>query len=308
VNELPLVSILIASYNQENYVGRAIESCLNQTYSPIEIIVVDDGSTDRSGEIITDFGDKIIPIFKENEGAVSTRNVGFKICKGDYICFLDSDDYYFPEKVTEMVKVVTADSEIGWYFHRIKAIDSMTGELIRVTPGKTTGYCDLRKDIRKGRLPIHAPTSGLSFSRKLLEKMLPLPAIKKYGISDLYLRAVAASLMPGFFEDRPLAVLWVHRDNKFSSFSVEKLLPRMASLLIKNAYWLRKKWPDIYRYSNRILGHGIGVSRRISGIEKEYEDMASEYLKLSSYQDRFEIFFYSMYYQYFWNPQKRVQT
>jgi len=305
----PLVSILIASYNHEKFIGEAIDSCLNQTYSPIEVVVVDDGSTDKSREIIASYGKKIIPIYKENEGGISTRNVGFPVCKGEYICLLDSDDYFYTEKVAELVKVVSSHIEIGWYFHRIKAMDNETGELIRTTPGKLTGYCDIRKDIRRGMMPIYGPaTSGLSFSREVFQQMLPFPVKTKYGVSDKYLRAVAASLSPGYFEDKPLGILRVHSDNMYTTFSVESLLPRLARLFIRNAYWLQKKWPEIIRYSNRVFGHGIGVFRRIGGIDKEYQKLVNEYLTTSSYQDQLEILVYSIYYQYIWNPQKSVKT
>ena len=309
MNKRPLVSVLIASYNHEKFIGVAIDSCLNQTYSPIEVIVVDDGSTDKSREIIANYGKKIIPVFKENEGAISTRNVGFSVCKGEYICLLDSDDYFFPEKIAELVKVVTSGLEIGWYFHRVKAIDTEKGELIRITPGKLTGYCDIRKDIRRGRMPIHVPTSGLSFSRGLFQQMQPLPVKKeKYGVSDRYLRVVAASLSPGYFEDKPLGILRVHDKNAFTSFSVETKLPKLARLLIRNAYWLRKKWPETIRYSNRLLGQGIGISRRIGGIDREYEELVNVCKTSSSFRDQCEIIFYSTYYQFIWNPRKFYGT
>src|ERR687885_1217665 len=96
--ENSLVSILICNYNYAQYVKEAIDSALNQTYSNTEVIVIDDGSTDNSREIIASYGDKIIPILKQNSGQASAFNVGFAISKGDIICFLDSDDTFSAEK------------------------------------------------------------------------------------------------------------------------------------------------------------------------------------------------------------------
>jgi glycosyltransferase involved in cell wall biosynthesis len=131
MNDQPLVSIIINNYNYGCFVGEAIESALNQTYSHLEVIVVDDGSTDNSREIIANYKDKIIPILKENEGQSSAFNSGFATAKGDIICFLDADDIALGEKVSEVVKVFQANPEIGWCFHSLKVTDMKTGELLK---------------------------------------------------------------------------------------------------------------------------------------------------------------------------------
>ena len=97
----PLVSIIIPTYNRPNYLQRAIESALNQTYSNLEIIVVDDCSTNNLLSIIEIFNDKRIKYFRnaENRGAVYTRNRGISLCSGEYINFLDDDDELLPLKI-----------------------------------------------------------------------------------------------------------------------------------------------------------------------------------------------------------------
>jgi|SRR5262249_8595399 len=86
----PLASILINNYNYGRFLDEAINSALSQNYPRKEIIVVDDGSTDNSREIISRYGDRIIPIFKENGGQASAVNAGVARCHGDILCFLDS--------------------------------------------------------------------------------------------------------------------------------------------------------------------------------------------------------------------------
>src|SRR4051812_12972155 len=93
----PLVSIIVNNFNYARYLREAIDSALDQRYEPTEIIVVDDGSTDRSREIIASYGSSIIPVYKPNGGQASALNAGFAASRGDIIVFLDADDILFPE-------------------------------------------------------------------------------------------------------------------------------------------------------------------------------------------------------------------
>lgn len=85
----PLVSIIIPCYNSELYIAEAIECSFNQTYSNVEVIVVDDGSTDRSVEIIKSFGDRIRFEKIDHQGACAARNRGLELSQGEFIQFLD---------------------------------------------------------------------------------------------------------------------------------------------------------------------------------------------------------------------------
>ena len=95
----PLISVIIPIYNVEPYLKECVDSVLAQTYKNLEIILVDDGSPDKCGQICDDYkkqDDRIIVIHKENGGLSSARNAGLDICKGEYISFIDSDDYVSP--------------------------------------------------------------------------------------------------------------------------------------------------------------------------------------------------------------------
>ena len=105
MNEL-LISIIVPIYNIDNYVSKCIESILSQTHSNIEVILIDDGSTDKSSNICDYYSKKdarIVAIHKKNGGLSSARNTGLDIAKGKYIGFVDGDDYIEPNMYEELL-------------------------------------------------------------------------------------------------------------------------------------------------------------------------------------------------------------
>ncbi|MGB7445401.1 MAG: glycosyltransferase [Coleofasciculaceae cyanobacterium] len=100
---LKLVSVIIPCYNAQEWIAEAIDSCLRQTYPRVEIIVIDDGSTDASLEIIKSYGEKLIWETGSNRGGNYARNKGLVLAKGEYIQYLDADDYLLPEKIEKQV-------------------------------------------------------------------------------------------------------------------------------------------------------------------------------------------------------------
>lgn len=108
-----LVSVIIPSYNSAHFLKESIDSVLNQTYKNIEIVVVNDGSTDNTEEVISQFLGRIKYIKKENGGVSSARNLGFEKSNGDYLCFLDADDWFFPKNIENKVKELNLNSKLG---------------------------------------------------------------------------------------------------------------------------------------------------------------------------------------------------
>ena len=94
--EVPLVSIVIPSYNYGRFLRQTIDSALNQTYPNTEVIVVDDGSTDDSREVLAGYGERITVHLQENRGEAVAYNTGFRLSRGAIVCFLDSDDALLP--------------------------------------------------------------------------------------------------------------------------------------------------------------------------------------------------------------------
>src|SRR5579863_1287385 len=98
------VSIIINNYNYGRFLREAIDSALCQDYPNTEVVVVDDGSDDYSRDIILSYGDRVRPVLKENGGQASALNAGAAVSQGDVICFLDSDDIFYPEKVSKILE------------------------------------------------------------------------------------------------------------------------------------------------------------------------------------------------------------
>lgn len=95
MNKKPLISVIVPCYNVEKYVGQCLESILSQSYENIEVLVINDGSTDNTEQMIKPFlnDDRIKYFFQNNKGVSEARNTGLRVMKGEYICFVDSDDY-----------------------------------------------------------------------------------------------------------------------------------------------------------------------------------------------------------------------
>ena len=104
----PLISVVIPTHNRSQVIGRAIKSVLNQTFRDFELIIVDDGSTDSTKEVVKSFSDdRIVYIkYEKNRGVAAARNIGIKASRGEYIGLQDSDDEWFPEKLEEIHKVI----------------------------------------------------------------------------------------------------------------------------------------------------------------------------------------------------------
>src|SRR5262245_35618203 len=93
------VSIIIPCYRQGQYLQTAVDSCLNQTYGDVEVIVVNDGSDDATDEVARGYGDRIRYVHKKNGGLCAARNSGIKVATGRYMKFLDADDHLAPEAI-----------------------------------------------------------------------------------------------------------------------------------------------------------------------------------------------------------------
>lgn len=125
------VSVVIPAYNKADLTVRTIESVLGQTYGNIEVIVVDDGSTDDTKNKLQLFGNRIHYIYKQNGGASSARNVGIKQATGEYIALIDCDDIFYPEKIAKSIEYLEKKPDYGFMHtgaHFINGDDDVISE------------------------------------------------------------------------------------------------------------------------------------------------------------------------------------
>jgi glycosyltransferase involved in cell wall biosynthesis len=179
-HELPLVSVVIPNYNYAQYLSDAIESVLKQTYQNIEIIVVDDGSTDNSREIASRCLDRIALVCKENGGVSSARNEGLSISKGSYICFLDADDSWEKSKVEQQLKVAL-DKNSGLVYSGYLECDSNLFPIRMISP-VFKGDCE---DIYRRNPGMAVALLGTSTA------LIRADLLRKIGMFDLDLKTSA---------------------------------------------------------------------------------------------------------------------
>ena len=160
------VSVIIPTYNREKFVGRAIESVLNQTYKDYEIIVVDDGSMDNTKSVLAQFDNKIQYVYQENHGISGARNRGIQESKGEYIAFLDSDDVWIPEKLTIQVDILNKNRNVGLVYSKLAILDEK-GKKCGMKPEENTG----RNFLELIKIGGDIPTSAVMVRRECFDKV-----------------------------------------------------------------------------------------------------------------------------------------
>ena len=198
------LSILINNYNYAPYVRQSVQSALEQDYEDVEVIVVDDCSTDNSASIIGEFDDRVIKILKSrNAGHAAAFNSGFKACSGDLVMFLDSDDFLYPHAAREMVSTWRPGVAMIQGFLDYVDSEGVRGGRLPADPHHLDKGDLTDTLLRQGRIR-SVVTSGLAFDRKILEVVMPVPQDAFRQGADGYL----ASVVPlfGKVDICPLAV------------------------------------------------------------------------------------------------------
>jgi GT2 family glycosyltransferase len=126
----PLVSVIIPAFNVAAWIGETIQSVLRQSYRPIEVIVVDDGSTDDTALVAGKFGNALTYLRQPNAGVGAARNTGFKASRGDLIAFVDADDLWLPGKLEEQVALLKSKPEFGWVYTDAFIVDHTAGKVL----------------------------------------------------------------------------------------------------------------------------------------------------------------------------------
>ena len=214
-----MVSIIINNYNYARFLRAAIDSALGQLYRPIEVLVVDDGSTDQSRAIIDSYGDRVKPVLRKNGGQASALNAGFAECQGDIVIFLDADDVLLPHAAQRVVDVFDAQGQTAKVQYRMEVIDQgghQTGVI------KPPSHIPLPAgDLTKQELlfPFDLtwlPTSGNAFATRALRNVFPIPE-EVYGKvgADWYVAHLTPLCGPVVSLDEVCAYYRVHASNNY---------------------------------------------------------------------------------------------
>jgi glycosyltransferase involved in cell wall biosynthesis len=243
--EAPLVSVILAVYNRAISVARAINSVLAQTYPRLELIVVDDGSTDGTGVAVAKFGSRVKLISQDHTGVYPARNNGLRHASGDLVAFIDADDAWFPDKLAQQVPLMRP--EVGLVFadaiHVTKSCDGAP---------RTGNTCFLVTTPHRGRVAEQlkwgnfVPTCTALVRRSCLEQIGGFREVT--AISADYLAWFQIALRHEVdYVDRPLAEYTVHPEG--ISYDLGKSLAARIELFSRERQ--RTQDPEI----SALLGH-----------------------------------------------------
>jgi glycosyltransferase involved in cell wall biosynthesis len=165
IDAKPAVSVIIPAYNCDRYIVQAVESVLQQEDCSYEIIIIDDGSTDATEEVLEPYRDRLRYVKQANQGVAAARNKGIASAKADFIAFLDADDYFLPGKLALQAEMLLERPDLGIIHSGWQRVDYQGNKLLNVRPWQQIPELDLANWLRwKPVLP-----SAMMFRREWLQ-------------------------------------------------------------------------------------------------------------------------------------------
>jgi glycosyltransferase involved in cell wall biosynthesis len=248
MSQEPLVSIIINNYNYQQFLGDAIDSALRQTYPRVEVIVVDDGSTDNSSEVIAGYGDRVIPVLKENGGQASAFNAGFAQSQGSIIIFLDSDDSLLPQTAERVAAILQANPNVAKVQYRLEIIDGRgvrTGVVKPPDPRRMLSG-DLQRHVLQFSDDIPwLPTSGNAFPADVLRRIFPVPEHVYRICADYYVSNLTALLGKVVSLEEVAGYYRVHTRNSHHTPGVNLDQTRQIIMLTCKTHEYIKKFAEL---------------------------------------------------------------
>jgi hypothetical protein len=233
----PLLSIIIDNYNYEAFLADAIDSALAQTYPKVEVIVVDDGSTDGSRDVLERYEGRITAILKSNGGQASALNLGFEHSSGDLILFLDSDDMLAPTAADEVVKAWRPS--LAKIQYPMRVIDRHGKPMGRLMPRAPLGEGRLDQIMLDAGYYICPPTSGNVWAKPILKQLLPVPELEWPHV-DAYLHTLAPFFGEVGVIKEPLAGYRVHGESMSSALSGSEINVQRVQRLLDDSLRQRR--------------------------------------------------------------------
>lgn len=254
------VSVIIPTYNREKTIIRAVESVLSQDYSNIEVLVIDDGSTDKTEQIVFEkIKDSRLKYIKiKNSGAANARNYGINICEGEYVAFQDSDDEWLSGKLSKQMKVFTENKDIGLVYTGFKKIQNGKDQIVPTKKDKILhGY--LYKELLKRNF-IGCPTVVVKKSCfNTIGKFST--EISKYEDWELFIR-IAKQYNIGYIEG--IFVNSYFSDDGLNNFNQKESIRSLNYIIQKNENkYFSNKWLFLYAYYLRIINLYVRNNNKI---------------------------------------------
>lgn len=219
----PLATIVIVNYNYERFVGSAIDSALEQSHQPLEVIVVDDGSTDSSRQIISSYGRRIRTVFQENAGQGAAYNAGWREARGEFVLFLDSDDVLAKETIAKVVAAFQRGDAAKVQFY-LRQVDGNLESLGYLLPSYEFSRIEPRQQICSYGYYVSPPASGNAFRKSFLDAIMPIADIELYRrAADGYTTGLAGVAGKVVSIPEVLGSYRVHGDNGGGEGGVKSL-------------------------------------------------------------------------------------
>jgi glycosyltransferase involved in cell wall biosynthesis len=196
---LPSVAIVIANHDYGRFLGAAIDSALAQTHPLVSVVVVDDGSTDDSRDVLASYGDRVRTVLTDNHGQASALNTGFDTTDSDVVIFLDADDVLHRETAARVAATIAAAPDLAKVQYRLEVIDAAgrpTGAIKPVAHLPMPSGDVRRRELDSPFELVWLSTSGVAFPRRILERLMPIPEHEFARCPDWYLQHLAALLGP----------------------------------------------------------------------------------------------------------------
>lgn len=245
----PLVSVIVPTYNCAPFVRASLQSVLDQSYAPLEVIVVDDGSSDGTLDVLGTFGDRIRVFSQANRGPAAARNRALKEARGDYLAFLDGDDLWLPGHVQVLMD----------YFAQHADARVVFGQWLLWPANEDGSYSPMELPSAQANPPIDADHSGWLYSKLLFESLLHIIATIVHRSVYTAVDGFDESLRTGSDYD-----FWLKVSRKFpivqlkTPVAVYRLNPSSVSYSVRtenNPYRLLRRAVDTYGLSDD-AGHG----------------------------------------------------
>jgi glycosyltransferase involved in cell wall biosynthesis len=208
------VSAVIITYNRARYLRDAIESARGQTFGDVELIVVDDGSTDETPAVVAQYGDAIRYVRRRHEGKAAARNIAVQVAQGELIAFCDSDDCWYPDRLERQLQALERAPRVGMIHGQVDIVDSAQ----RLLPDETAAHCEIfRAAHRRGATYAGYASECRCLSSTVLIKRAVFEKVGLYDRElaiedyDFYLRLLL-DFEVMFMDEPPLAKHRVHAE------------------------------------------------------------------------------------------------